>query len=141
MATPATNAFVVGQHDVGALAVSDGLLRVLDGREVAGVLAHEVSHLRNGDPSIMSRQVGRRVEDRWLAWSWRQQPAGVRLAAITPLVEASVPEAVNLQLGRPAVSLHAPSTHREIATTRGRFNGWVARSGREGRTACVTSSP
>lgn len=36
-----------------ALAVSDGMLAALSGRELAAVLAHEVSHLRHGDLRIL----------------------------------------------------------------------------------------
>jgi heat shock protein HtpX len=47
------NAFAVGSRDQAAIAVSDGLLRKLDLREVAGVLAHEVSHIRSNDLWVM----------------------------------------------------------------------------------------
>jgi len=36
----------------GAIAVTPGLLRTLDGRELAGVLAHEVTHLRRNDIAL-----------------------------------------------------------------------------------------
>jgi heat shock protein HtpX len=48
------NAFAVGRPHDSALAVTDGLLRVLSLREMAGVLAHEVSHIRNNDLVVMS---------------------------------------------------------------------------------------
>lgn len=48
------NCFCVGHGADAALAVTDGLLRRLTRREVAGVLAHEVGHLRAGDPAVMS---------------------------------------------------------------------------------------
>lgn len=35
------------------IAVSDGLLRLLDSRELAAVLAHETSHLRSGDLKLL----------------------------------------------------------------------------------------
>ena len=47
------NAFAVGRPEDAAIAVTDGLLRGLTLRELAGVLAHEVSHIRNGDLWIM----------------------------------------------------------------------------------------
>ncbi|WP_221931053.1 zinc metalloprotease HtpX [Telmatospirillum sp. J64-1] len=47
------NAFAVGNRDDAAIAVTDGMLRRLDLRELAGVLAHEVSHIRNDDTWIM----------------------------------------------------------------------------------------
>ncbi|MDN3520970.1 zinc metalloprotease HtpX [Halomonas ramblicola] len=48
------NAFAVGDARDGGIAVTEGLLQTLSLRELAGVLAHEVSHLRNGDTRVMS---------------------------------------------------------------------------------------
>ncbi|MGY1642629.1 zinc metalloprotease HtpX [Geodermatophilus sp. SYSU D00703] len=58
------NAFAAGRRDDAAIAVSDGLLRILTAREVAAVLAHEVSHVRSGDTTVMSLSdtVGRFVQ-------------------------------------------------------------------------------
>lgn len=50
---PVLNAFAVGRPERSAIAVSDGLLRGLSERELAGVLAHEVSHIRNNDLWVM----------------------------------------------------------------------------------------
>ncbi len=47
------NAFAVGRPEGAAIAVTEGLLRKLNFRELAGVLAHEVSHIRNNDLWIM----------------------------------------------------------------------------------------
>jgi heat shock protein HtpX len=47
------NAFAVGRPEHAAIAVTDGLLRGLTLRELAGVLAHEISHVRNDDLWIM----------------------------------------------------------------------------------------
>jgi len=47
------NAFATRTREHAAVAVSDGLLRLLNGRELAGVLAHEVSHVANRDLWIM----------------------------------------------------------------------------------------
>lgn len=52
--SPLPNAFVVGHQRHAALAVTDGLLQLLDQRQMAGVVAHELSHLRNGDTSTMN---------------------------------------------------------------------------------------
>ncbi|WP_163560541.1 zinc metalloprotease HtpX [Halomonas sp. NO4] len=52
--SPELNAFAVGDRRDGGIAVTDGLLRTLSLRELAGVLAHEVSHLRHGDTRVMS---------------------------------------------------------------------------------------
>jgi heat shock protein HtpX len=47
------NAFAVGTRNQAAIAVTDGLLRRLTLHEVAGVLAHEMSHIRNNDLWVM----------------------------------------------------------------------------------------
>lgn len=51
--TALLNAFAVGRPDRAAIGLSDGLLRALAPRELAGVLAHELSHVRNDDLWIM----------------------------------------------------------------------------------------
>jgi len=48
------NAFAVGSSKHSAIAITDGLLQVLSDREMAGVLAHEISHIRNHDLRIMT---------------------------------------------------------------------------------------
>jgi heat shock protein HtpX len=48
------NAFAVGSRDDAAIALTDGLLRRLSLRELAGVLAHELSHVRNNDLWVMN---------------------------------------------------------------------------------------
>ncbi|MFG6179225.1 zinc metalloprotease HtpX [Halomonas sp. THAF12] len=53
-ASPELNAFAVGGPRDGGIAITEGLLRSLTLRELAGVLAHEVSHLRHGDTRVMS---------------------------------------------------------------------------------------
>lgn len=50
---PVMQAFTVGSPDDPAITVSDGLLRRLSLREIAGVLAHEVSHVRHYDTWIL----------------------------------------------------------------------------------------
>ena len=47
------NAFATGSPDNVSIAVTAGLLRTLNLRELAGVLAHEVSHIRNNDLWVM----------------------------------------------------------------------------------------
>ena len=47
------NAFAVGNQDNSAVAITDGLLRILNPREIAGVLAHEVSHIRHKDMRVL----------------------------------------------------------------------------------------
>lgn len=46
-------AFAVGAPERSAIALTDGLLQRLDLRELTGVLAHEVSHIRSNDLWVM----------------------------------------------------------------------------------------
>ncbi len=43
------NAFSVGSKSNSAIALSDGLIRILNERELASVLAHEISHISSND--------------------------------------------------------------------------------------------
>ncbi len=52
--TRAPNAFAVGTDQRAAIAVTDGILRAMTTREIAGVLAHEISHIRHNDVWVMS---------------------------------------------------------------------------------------
>lgn len=47
------NAFATGTRRRSAVALTDGLLRTLTPRELAGVLAHEVAHIAHGDLRVM----------------------------------------------------------------------------------------
>lgn len=47
------NAFATGTPDRAAIAVTEGLLRRMSLREIAGVVAHEMSHIRNNDLFVM----------------------------------------------------------------------------------------
>lgn len=48
------NAFATGSPTHAAIGITEGLLRRLDLRQVAGVIAHEMSHIRNNDLSVMA---------------------------------------------------------------------------------------
>ncbi len=52
---PDPNAFATGNDPMHAnIAVTEGLLRVLDRDELQGVIAHEMSHIRNFDTRLMT---------------------------------------------------------------------------------------
>jgi heat shock protein HtpX len=52
--TRVLNAFAVGRREDAAITLTDGLLRRLEGRELAGVLAHELAHVRSNDVWVMT---------------------------------------------------------------------------------------
>ena len=55
MESDAPNAFAVGtKPETAVLAVTSGLLRQLDRDELQGVIAHEISHLVNGDARMLT---------------------------------------------------------------------------------------
>jgi heat shock protein HtpX len=58
------NAFSVGDRDRAVIALTDGILRRLDLRELAGVLAHEISHIRNRDLWLTPRREVTNTADR-----------------------------------------------------------------------------
>ncbi|MGI3168448.1 zinc metalloprotease HtpX [Pseudooceanicola sp. C21-150M6] len=53
--TAQPNAFATGRNPANAaVAVTSGLMRVLSREELAGVIAHELAHIRNHDTAIMT---------------------------------------------------------------------------------------
>lgn len=53
--TPAPNAFATGRNPQNAsLAVTTGLLEVMNRQELQGVIAHEIAHIRNYDMLLMT---------------------------------------------------------------------------------------
>ena len=46
-------AFTIGQGEVATIALSKGLASDMSAREVRGILAHEIVHIRNGDLALM----------------------------------------------------------------------------------------
>lgn len=51
--SPMVNAFALGSRHDSAIALTDGLLRNLTPRELAGVLAHEMAHIVHDDLRVM----------------------------------------------------------------------------------------
>lgn len=47
------NAFALGNKNDAYIGITSGLLNVLDTNELAGVLAHEISHIKNNDMQVM----------------------------------------------------------------------------------------
>ncbi len=48
------NAFSVGNSDKSIIALSEGMLSVLSFKEIAGVLGHEISHIKNNDTNVLT---------------------------------------------------------------------------------------
>jgi heat shock protein HtpX len=47
------NAFAVGKGDSAAVGITDGIVRMMNHREMAGILAHEITHIRCRDTTTM----------------------------------------------------------------------------------------
>lgn len=47
------NAFTVGRRDRAAIVLTDGLLRSMNGEEMTGIIAHEISHIQHNDLWVM----------------------------------------------------------------------------------------
>ena len=48
------NAFAVGSREHSAIALTDGIMRAMTPRELLGVIAHELSHVRHNDMWVMN---------------------------------------------------------------------------------------
>jgi len=48
------NAFTAGRNGNSAIGLTEELIRGLNARELYGVLAHEIGHIRNGDAGVMT---------------------------------------------------------------------------------------
>jgi len=92
-------AFAVGTGENAAVAVTSGLLRLLDRRELSGVLAHEISHVAAGDTRLLAlAQVARRVTGSivlmgWLLFGLSVLGALPRVSLLVPVMLTVVPTA------------------------------------------------
>src|SRR5207247_9314070 len=67
---PAPNAFATGRNPRHAsVAVTQGLLQIMDNEELEGVIAHELSHVRNYDILISSIAATIPGAITWIAYS------------------------------------------------------------------------
>lgn len=98
------NAFAVGGRDDAVIGVTDGMLRALSLRELAAVLAHELTHVRHDDIRVMGLAdvVSRMTRalsltgqvlllvglPLWLAGLWDISFPGVALLVFAPTVTA-----------------------------------------------------
>ncbi|MBY0429987.1 MAG: M48 family metalloprotease [Rhodospirillales bacterium] len=53
ISSPTPNALTVGTRKHAAIAVTEGMLRILGTRQMAGVMAHEIAHLRHNDLTVL----------------------------------------------------------------------------------------
>lgn len=51
--SPTVNAFTVGTSHNAAIGITDGILQLLSPRELAAILAHEISHIAHNDIKLM----------------------------------------------------------------------------------------
>lgn len=112
--SPDLNAFAVGTRHDGGIAVTEGLLRTLTLRQLAGVLAHEVSHLRHGDTRVMSMAAAMTRLTLWLTTVLQ-----ISLLFMVPLILAGE---LRLPWGLLLVVAFAPSlsTLLQLALSRNR---------------------
>jgi heat shock protein HtpX len=75
------NAYALGNPGSSAIVLTEGLLRSMTQGEVAGILAHEVAHIRNNDASTMSWAAALYRAIEWTSLAGlallRAQPSGV----------------------------------------------------------------
>jgi len=111
------DAFATAQSEHASVAVTAGLMELMTDDELEGVIAHELSHVRNYDILITSIAPRSRVRSRdclhgtlghdfWRFWRLpRRQSGWRRLAALIMLIVAPI-AAMLIQLGfRDSVSL------------------------------------
>jgi heat shock protein HtpX len=99
--TATVNAVTLGSGSNAAIAVTRGLLETLNRRELVGVLAHEIGHIRNGDLRILTfAETVRRVT------IWLSQVGQLLLLFSLPLLMFS---SQTIPLGFIATLIFAPT--------------------------------
>src|SRR5262249_58064588 len=93
MDNPQPNAFATGRNpEHAAVAVTSGLLQMLSREEIAGVLAHELAHVRNHDTLTMTitatiaRAISMLAQFGLLFGGSRDHNSGLRVIGTLPLV-------------------------------------------------------
>lgn len=129
--TPAMNAFASGlSRETGAVTVTRGLMNGLDDRELQAVLAHELSHIRNGDArlgliaavfvGIISLGFDMMTRTRRVArdsgWRYRSSGSGNRNAGAAALIGIAI---IALAWGLAAVLRMVLSRNREFLADAG----------------------
>jgi heat shock protein HtpX len=97
VSNPQPNAFATGRNpEHAAMAVTSGLLERLNQREMTGVLAHEMSHIKNHDTLIMTvtstiaGAIGMLTNMAWFMGSRRDNGAAGAIALIFLIILAPI---------------------------------------------------
>jgi heat shock protein HtpX len=133
--TSMVSAFTMGNRDDAAIVLTDGMLRTLNMRELAGVLAHELSHVRNNDLWVMS------LADSISRLTGLMAVAGLLLACVTlPLLLVGV---VTVPIGLVLLLVAAPTigSLMQLALSRAReFDADLDAAGLTGDPAGLASA-
>jgi heat shock protein HtpX len=118
------NAFATGRNPKhGVVAVTEGLLELLDGRELRGVLAHELSHIKHRDVLVSTvaailasaiATVGNVLSFGAMFGAHADDDAPSPLAAIAMIVVAPLAALVQLAISR-SREFHADETGARIS--------------------------
>lgn len=120
--SPTPNAFATGRNPKhGVVAVSTSLLQMMNYDELEGILAHELSHIKNRDTlvSVIASVMAGAIT--WMAWSllWgrnqRNQAASLLVFLIAPIAASIIQMAVSRTREYKADASAAHMTHKPDA--------------------------